>query len=183
MARSEVKGPWFVAMRAWLDANASDGTAARVIQRIPVEHRRAVREPLPSEWYPEEALASALAAVDAEITKGDREAFLGVMEACTEIGLSRFFRVLLRLSTPAFVLRRVPTMWRQIRRGAGEVEVAERGSVVELRYRAFPWFEDARYELLTLGSVRALMKTCTGTSPSIDVAHRAPDALTLHISP
>jgi len=142
MARSEVKGPWFVAMRAWLDANASGEVSARVLERMPAEHRGALREPLPSEWYPEEALASALAAVDAEIARGDREAFLALMEACTEIGLSRFFRVLLRISTPGFVLRQVPTMWRQIRRGAGEVEVVEQDGIAELRYRAFPWFED-----------------------------------------
>ena len=109
MMRSEVKGPWFVAMRAWLDAHASDQVVARVLDHMPAEHRTALREPLPSEWYPAQALASALAAVDAEITRGDHAAFVAMMEACTEIGLSRFFRVLLRLSTPGFVLRQVPT--------------------------------------------------------------------------
>jgi len=30
--------------------------------------------------------------------------------------------------------------------------------------------------------VRALMKTCTGASPAVEIAHRAPSALTLRVS-
>lgn len=179
--RSEVKGPWFVSMRAWLDANSSRGELERMLARIPVEHRAALGDPLPSAWYSEEALASALHAVDAELTRGNGGAFVDLMDACTEIGVSRFFRVLLRLSTPRFVLRQVPTMWRQIRRGAGTVDVVDVGDDVEVRYQGFAHFSDPLYELLTIGSLRALLRTCTGSNPRLEVVRRAADALTVRV--
>ena len=104
------------------------------------------------------------------------------MEGCTEIGVSRFFRVLLRLSTPGFVLRQVPTMWRHIRRGRGEVRVREEDGAFVLEYSDFPWFADPLYEHLTVGSVRALVRIATGKAPTIR-AEGLGDRLTLWVRP
>jgi hypothetical protein len=187
---SEVKGAWFVAARAWLDREHPPEVLPQILARMAPEHRHALAEPLPSLWYPEQALADALRALDAEITKGDAAAFASVIEGCTEIGLGRFFRVVTRMASPVFVLRHVPTMWRQIRRGAGQVEVsAERvtgsgsaaGNVVELRYSAFGWFDEPLYEALTVGSVRALSRQCLGRDPEITVTERTARSMTLRV--
>ncbi len=168
-------------MRAWLDAKRSRGDLDRMLDRMPSEHRGALEGSLTSQWYSEEALASALRAIDLELTRGDTAAFVDIIDACTEIGVSRFFRVLLRISTPRFVLRQVPTMWRQIRRGDATVEIVDVGDDVEVRYGAFPFFAEPLYELLTLGSLRALLRTCTGTNPRLEIAHRSSDALTVRV--
>ena len=53
-------------------------------------------------------------------------------------------------------------MWRQIRRGAGRVEVETLPGRCLIRYREFPYFDDPNYVLLTRGSLEALTRLCTG---------------------
>lgn len=178
---SEVKGSWFVSLRASLENDRDRELLGRVIARMPPEHAHAVADPIPSKWYPEAALTTALHAVDDAITKGDRAAFVDRMDAFTEIGVSRFFRVLLRMTTPRFVLRQVPTMWKQIRRGAGRVEVVDVDGAIEVRYSEFPYFEDPLYEALTVGSLRALVRVCSGRTTTPVVTHRSKDALSVRI--
>lgn len=180
-SRCEVKGVWFVSLREWLEANVTREVTQKIIARLSPANREAMTDALPSAWYAEEALAEALRAIDAEVTRGDREAFVDLIDACTQVGLSRFFKVLLRMATPRFVLQQVPTMWRQIRRGEGRVSAVPVADGVELRYAEFPYFSEPLYELLTLGSVRALMRTCTGSTPELRIVHRSRDARTLRV--
>ena len=180
-SRCEVKGVWFVSLRDWLEAKFGRDVTQKIAARLSSANREAMTDPLPSAWYPEEALSAALRATDAELTHGDREAFLDLIDACTQVGLSRFFKVLLRVATPRFVLQQVPTMWRQIRRGTGCVSAVPVAGGIELRYTEFPYFSEPLYELLTLGSVRALMRTCTGSTPELRIVHRSRDALTLRV--
>lgn len=177
----EVKGAFFVAARAWIDQHRPDRLDA-ILDRIPSSYRGALAEPMPSVFHPEEALVHALRALDAEVTRGDREAFVDVMDACTAIGLGRFFRVMLRLSTPSFVLRQVPGMWKQLRPGGGRVSVVEEGGSMELRYTSFPFFDDDRYEWMTVGSVRALVRVCSGKLRPVEVVARSSDRLTVRIA-
>lgn len=178
----EVKGAFFVAARAWLDAHRPELVGA-VLERIPREHRKALAEPLPSVLHPEESLVHALRALEAEVTRGDRERFVDLMDACTEIGLGRFFRVMLRLSTPGFVLKQVPTMWSQLRPSAGRVSVVPRDGGYEIRYSSFPFFDEDVYEQMTVGSLRALVRVCSGTQPRVEVLSRSRDSLTVRITP
>jgi len=180
-SRCEVKGVWFVSLREWLEANVAREVTQKINARLSPANREAMTDTLPSAWYAEEALAEALRATDAEVTHGDREALLDLIDACTQVGLSRFFKVLLRLATPRFVLLQVPTMWRQIRRGTGRVSAVPVADGIELRYTAFPYFSEPLYELLTIGSVRALMRTCTESTPELRIVHRSRDALTLRV--
>lgn len=177
----QVKGAFFVAARAWIDAQRPDALGA-ILDRIPAEHRRALAEPMPSVFHPEDALAHALRALDAEVTHGDREAFVDVMDACTEIGLGRFYRVMLRVSTPRFVLKQLPVVWKQLRPGGGHVSVVEQGGAHELRYASFPFFDDDRYEWMTVGSLRALVRVSSGKQPALDVLARSGDRLTVRIT-
>jgi len=103
-SRCEVKGVWFVSLREWLEANVAREVTQKINARLSPANREAMTDTLPSAWYAEEALAEALRATDAEVTHGDREALLDLIDACTQVGLSRFFKVLLRLATPRSVL-------------------------------------------------------------------------------
>lgn len=174
---SEVKGAWFVSAQAFLEAERA---LPAVLAAVPPPHRAALAEPSPSDWYPEAALQATLAAMR-RVHAPTPTAFVDAIDTCTVIGTSRFFRALLALSTPAFVLRRVPTMWAKIRRGAGEVAVETHDGEALLRYRSFPWFADENYRLLTVGSLRAVVRTTTGRTPLVEITDAVDDALDVRV--
>jgi hypothetical protein len=178
---SEVKGIWFVSMRAWLDQHVSEDQRRELSACLSPPFRAAFAEPLVSEWYPEAMLEEALLATYEVVAVRDRARFLSIMEACTEIGVNRFFRLLLRLSTLSFVTKLVPTMWKQIRRGRGDVKVAIEGDRARLEYSDFPRFVDPLYELMTIGSLRALVRISTGREPVVEVVARNPEGLVVAI--
>ena len=167
MSESEVKGAWFVSARTYLAAEPD--ALERVLAEVPALHREALAEPSASRWYPEAALQETLGAFRRTRCR-DVAGFVDMIDACTVIGTSRFFRALLSLSTPAFVLRRVPAMWKQIRRGQGAVTVTTEEGEARLAYRDFPYFDDENYRLLTVGSLRAVVRISTGAAPIVQIA-------------
>lgn len=180
--RSEVKGSWFVTGRAYLLREGGDGLLQRVGKHLADDRRPCLFEPIASLWYPEEDLQCVLSGVRSEVALGSSGRFLTCMEGCTEIGINRFFRVLLRLTSTPFVLRQVPTMWRQIRRGAGTVEVEERDGVIVVRYSAFPYFADENYRIMTQGSLMALVAASTGERPDVHIEDFGADWLNVTVT-
>jgi hypothetical protein len=178
---SEIKGVWLVTARSYVLTRHGAGALQRIAEAVEPALREAVIEPLPSAWYPEELLQQALAGMRREIAEDSDDGLLAVMEGCTELGVSRFFRALLRLSSAEFVLAQVPTMWRQIRRGPGKVEVerTEHGRI--LHYSRFPYFDDPNYRLLTLGSLTAVLRLCTRVPPRIRLGAQGRDFLDVHV--
>lgn len=174
---SEIKGVWLVTARSYVVTRHGREALERIADSVDASMREAVVEPLPSAWYPEELLQQALAGMRHVIADDSDDGLLGVMEGCTELGVSRFFRALLRLSSAEFVLAQVPTMWRQIRRGTGKVEVerSEHGRI--LHYSRFPYFDDSNYRLLTLGSLTAVLRLCTREPPRIRLGAHGRDFL------
>ena len=177
---NRVKGVWFVTARRYLDEREPD-VVARMLARMPPEHASAFREPAASAWYPEEALACTLRLLREETRTFRDERFAELMETMTLVGLSRFFRTVLGLSSLPFVLRRIPEMWKLIRRGEGRVNVETSAHGATIRYTQFPWFVDPNYPLLTLGSIRALV-SASRASADVRVAHTADDALTVEVT-
>jgi hypothetical protein len=174
---SEVKGVWLVTARSWVLREHDAVTLERIASYMDRDFRSAILEPLPSQWYPEQVLVQALRALREVVAHGSNDEFRSVMESCTELGVSTFFRVLLRVSTPRFVLRQVPTMWRQIRRGRGHVVVENRPTSTVVAYSDFPWFGNVDYRLLTLGSLTAVLRVCTREPPRIRIADHGGDWL------
>lgn len=178
MSESEVKGAWFVSARMFLGADAPILDA--VVAEVALVHRHVLQEPASSAWYPEAALQETLRAMR-KVHCPEEGRFVDAIDACTVIGTSRFFRALLSLSTPAFVLRRVPTMWGQIRRGKGRVAVTTTDEDAVLQYRDFPYFADENYRLLTLGSLRAVVRTSTGQTPQVTLENVTRDAIDVRV--
>lgn len=173
--RSEVKGAWFVTLRGYVLERHGEEVLRALAEALGPEPRRILEGPLASDWYPEEVLQEMLAVAHRLVTDGDDERFVRFIEGCTEQGVTRFFSVLIQLSSPGFILSKVPFMWERVRRGPGRVEVARVDDGSRVYYRRFPFFDDVRYRLLTVGSLRAVVRRCTGTEPEVAIHHWAPD--------
>jgi hypothetical protein len=178
---SEVKGLWFAALQQYLRDAHGQAQLERIIRAMPDAHRAALAAPLPSSWYPEEALQSALSAVYTCAARGDEGSFVRMIEGCTEHGISRFFRVFLRITSPVFVLKQVPTLWKHVRRGGGQVEVLVDDGTVTVSYSEFPYFADRLYQLLTEGMLRALVHVASKRAAEVSIADKGLDWLKVRI--
>lgn len=180
LAPNEVKGSWFVSARR-LIASENPDSLPELLRNIDAPYREALSDPLASRWYPEEALQQLFVAIHRVLAKGDRDEFARLMERTTEMGIRHFFRFLVRLSTPSFVLRQVPNIWKQIRRGPGKVVVDIGEGAGVIRYSDFPYFADPLYRALTKASLRALMRVCTSREVEVRIDDQGSDWLTLSI--
>jgi hypothetical protein len=173
---------WFTTSRRYvLEAHGEEALVA-MSHRVDRAYREIIVDPFPSEWYPERALQQAMHAMHGILARGDDDAFTDVMEACTKLGIHHFFRALMRMSSPAVILRKTPAMWNHIRRGAGAVAVEADDRSGTLRYTEFPYFRDPNYRLLTIGAVRALVRVCGGEVRELEVLHHAWDAMTVRVT-
>lgn len=177
---SEVKGSWFISARRVITSEQPE-SLSELLRHIDPPYRDAISDPLASHWYPEAALQQLFAAMHRVMAEGDRDTFGRLMERTTEAGIRHFFRFLVRLSTPSFVLRQVPTIWKQIRRGPGKVVVDIEEKQATIRYSEFPYFADPLYRAFTKASLRALMRICTSRDADVRIADQGSDWLTLTI--
>ena len=166
---SEVKGIWFVVARRYIVDNFGIEAVQKMAAAIDPEPRAALLDPMRSHWYPEVCLQQCLRAFSDIPCKRDEKRFLAAMEDCTHQGVNRFFEVLLRLTTPRFVMRQVPALWRYVRRGQGMLYVEADDERAICRYVDFPYFDDVNYRLLALGTLRPIASLCSGTNPRADV--------------
>jgi len=166
---SEVRGIWFAAAAAYCERAFGEPALKSVLSHMPAPHREVILFPDGNTWYPEAVMQTAIAAMDRVLAEGDAARFTKIIEGCTEEGVSRAFRVFLRVTTPAFVLRQVPFMWRQIRRGRGDVTVVGSDASALIQYRDFPYFGDRRYRWLTEASLRALVRIATRREPHVKI--------------
>jgi hypothetical protein len=166
---SRVKGIWFESARAWLRREHGVEALARVDARVSPAHRGILLEPVVSDWYAEDALAELLAALRVEVTDGTPDDFVRVIEAISLDGIGRFFRLLLALASPRFVLRKVPVLWARMRGGEGRVEVELADDGVELHYREFPRFADENYRLMTQATLAAVCTAAGSPAPQVEI--------------
>jgi len=166
---SEVKGLWFVTAKDYILEHHGSHAFDQIVWRLDKPLRPVLTDCLTSEWYPEIALSEALAGMSAVLARGVEPRFREIIAECTTFGVNRFFRALLGVTSPRFVMRRVPAMWKHVRRGAGRVEVCDTPSGTLVRYRDFPRFYDPNYRTLTLGSLTALLRICSSDEPKIGI--------------
>jgi hypothetical protein len=169
VAASEVKGLWFVVARSYLIDRYEPDLPARMASLVDPELKETILDPMRSAWYPEAALQQFMAAFDELVTHGDRKRLTAAFEECTLQGVHRFFQALLRLTSPDFLLKKTPVLWKYVRRGAGFVTVEADETRAIVRYRDFPYFDDRNYQLLALGTLRPLAALCGGTTARADV--------------
>jgi hypothetical protein len=121
--------------------------------------------------------------VRAELTDGSDAAFVRVMEEVTLDGVGRFFRLVLALASPSFVVRKVPVLWTRMRRGAGRVDVQVEPTHVRLLYRDFPYFDDELYRLMTVGTLRGVARAAGAKAPTVEIVRWSADSLDVDVFP
>ncbi len=177
MGEPQVKGVWFVTARRHLLEHHGETAFAAVVARMPDDDRHALIEPLVSTWYPERVFQCALEAVQQGLTFNDDARFLAFIEASTELGVNHFFRILLRIASPAYLMHRMPAAWSTHRRDNGTLVVEADEKRARLRYAGFPFFSDPNYRFFVLGVLRKVTELCTGVPPRVRVVSHGKDWL------
>jgi hypothetical protein len=181
MAQSEVKGLWFVVARRYILDRYGPELPGKMADLVAPELRSAILDPLRSAWYPEACLQESMRAFDELVTHGDRKRLVAHFEECTLNGVHRFFQALLRLTSPDFLLRKTPVLWNYVRRNQGSLTVEADEQRAFIRYVDFPYFDDIRYRLLALGTLRPLATLCGGTNPKAEEVGYGRDWLTVEV--
>ena len=174
-ALHQVKGIWLVAARAAVSDQFGVATLDRMEGAYSGRYHRALRQPVASSYYPEDALQDALQLLDETVTRGDDEKFRTTIRHATSHAVSTVFRVFLRASTASFILRQVPTLWREVRRGPAKVKVTPGDGGATLDYSEFPYFDDRRYLLLTQATIEELLFLCTKRRPAVTISDSGAD--------
>jgi hypothetical protein len=181
VGQSEVKGLWFVVLRRYLLERHDPGLVGRMAAHMDPPYRSALLEPYSMQWYPEACLTQVMRAYDDLITHGDERRLLAAVEDCTLQGVHRFFQALLRLTSPDFLLKKMPVLWRYVRRNQGSLSVETDAVRAIAKYVDFPYFDNAHYRVLALGTLRPLATLCGGTNPRADVLGFGKDWLTVEV--
>ncbi|MBO6934978.1 MAG: hypothetical protein JJ863_08380 [Deltaproteobacteria bacterium] len=166
----EVKGSFFVIARKLLRERYAD-REKEFMAALGPEVRATYEDTLASEWLPEEHLQEMLGALRSVVARGEAVRFETLLEESVEMGVHSFFTALLSLASAGFVLRRIPVLWKLIRRGGSHVSVRKHPEGTLVCYQAFPYFDDPVYEALTRASIRVLLRL-TGEKGQVRVVHR-----------
>lgn len=154
----EVKGAYFVVARRYVEQRFGADALEELIAEMPVADREVLDEPSSGAWYPERVLMSAQKAMFETVAYRDLDRYENAMAGCIELGVNTFFRVLLGISTPDFLLRQYPTLYSRVRRGASRVVVERSGPRTLVHYLDFPHADDE----LNHRAIRATFRTLVG---------------------
>ncbi|RMG98682.1 MAG: hypothetical protein D6705_05285 [Deltaproteobacteria bacterium] len=181
---SEVKGIWFLSLKGYLEREDGPGAWQAFCDEFLEEYRDAVRDPLPSAWYPEEMLQDQLGLMHGRLAGGDDDAFVRLVEDVSVGGIGRFFRILLGLGSPRFAMKQIPTLWARLRRGpsSGQVRVdaGKTGALMEVTN--FPFLADRNYRLLQVGTLRATLRVVGAKDVDVRIAEAGTDHARIEIA-
>ena len=178
---AQVKGVWFVTAKRHVLESLGASTLHAIARAMNPDHQAILLEPLPSLWYPEEVLQDALQAVYHVHAQLDARVFSEFIEACTVLGVHSFFRVLLRISSPAYLLRQMPAISLQYRRNDWVCEVDAGAQSATLTWRKCPYLADRVYRLYCAAMISKCVELCTGKRPTVDVVGHGADWMTLRV--
>jgi hypothetical protein len=164
----EIRASWVLATRRFVQEEQPSAREA-LTRYLPEEYSRVFDDALPGNWYPEEVLSGVLLGLHEVMAEGDAEKFEALLERGVTLGIHRFFSAMLKLSSPRFVLARVPTLWNLSRRGPAHVEVERHPEGSLVCYRDFPYFGLERYRLLTRASIRVLLRQTGIETPCVEI--------------
>jgi hypothetical protein len=178
----EIKGAAFVTLRRQIASTRGEPAWSEVVARVPELHRSAVRDATASAWYPEEAHAAVLTSVFETIAQRDLDELETIVDASTTLGLQTFARAILALSSPAFVVRRCPTLWSVIRRGPATLRVEQpEPGLSRLHYESFPYFDDRLYRHYFRALLGAVVRPALGTTPVVRLVSHTTTTLDVEI--
>lgn len=178
----EIKGSAFVTLRRQISAARGDEAWNELVARVPEPHRKAVRDATASEWYPEETHAAVLTALFETAAQGDVEKLETIVDEATTLGLQTFARAILAMSSPAFVIRRCPTLWSVIRRGPATLRVEQpEAGLSRLHYEGFPFFDDRLYRHYFRALLGAIVRPALRRAPVVRIVAHTTTTLDVEI--
>jgi hypothetical protein len=180
-AGAQVKGVWFVTAGRHVRETLGASALHAIAHDMKEENRNVLLEPLASVWYPEEVLQDSLQAVHRVHAKLDGRVFSEFIEACTVLGVHSFFRVLLRMSSPAYLLRQMPAISLQYRRNDWVCEVDASDERATLTWRRCPYLADRVYRLYVAAMMGKCVELCTTRRPTVEVEGHWADWMTLRV--
>lgn len=148
---------------------------------MPADHRTLVADPLASVWHPEEVHRSMLHGLFSAVCDGDTSRFHDAIVGATELGIHKFARLILQMSSTAFVLRRVPTLWHIIRRGPASTKVEQGHGITRLTYSGFPYFDDVLYRHYIVGVLTGIAHVSGGVVPDVSVLEHSADGMIVEV--
>ncbi len=172
---------WFVSAMDYLEAHRSAEDIERVVAGLLPPHRAIAQDPLPSQWYPEEALQDLIAALHHVLCDDDDDTFRDLCREVANHGFGRFFRLLASLSSPRFVFRQLPTIWGLARRSGAEVTTETSADGAILHVRNFPYYADPRHRMLNVGTMLALCDVAGCKDPAVRVLDHGADWIDVEI--
>lgn len=177
----EIKGSAFITLARWFTETRRIHGWSEMLAHLDERDRLTVEGALASEWYPEALHGRVLEALFVVTAQRDYARFEAIVDACTLLGVQTFARLVLSMSSPAFVLRRAPTLWAVIRRGPATLTVEQTEGRSRLRYRQFPFFADELYRLYFKGLLTALVRPTLKRPPQVKIVSFSADSLDIEI--
>lgn len=176
----EVKGLTFVTARRHFVETLGEPAFEALIAKLPTRTRALFSDAKINEWYPEGELRRFIHLVHRELAEGDDARFLVIARELAGAGISSFFRMILGLTSGRFVLKKIPVLWRRLRRGPAElsVETAEDGRIL-IHYENFRYCRDPIYRLLSIANCQAAVVAATKKVPAAEVLEHAGSSMTL----
>ncbi len=178
----EVKGSAFVTVARWLQRNGDRADLTRYLAALGDGSRERVRDATAMQWFPEPLHAEVLHAVFDVIAGGELPRFEQIVAECTSLGIQSFAKLVLSMSSPAFVLRRCPTLWSVLRRGPSNVVVDQHGPRSVVHYRDFPYFDDPLYRHYIRALLGSLVRPSLGHEPTVELVAHGTDWLDVAVS-
>ena len=182
MATPEVKGVWFVTARRHILKDHGEAKLHAVARALAEPNRAAILEPIASAWYHEDVFKDTLRAVMQEIAQHDGRAFSEFIEQCTVLGVHSFFRVLLKITSVAFLMRKMPALSKQYRRNDSTCTVEADEARATLVWTDMPYFGDRNYRLYAVAMLAKTAELCTGARPRTEILAHGPDTLTVQVT-
>ena len=181
MQTPEVKGVWFVTARRHILQEYGEAKLHAVSRAAREGNENVILEPLPSAWYHEDVFQDMMRAVMSEICSDDPHTFGQFLEECTVLGVNTFFRILLRITSVAFLMRKMPGLSKQYRRNDSVCTVDADEHRAILKWKAFPYFDDRNYRIFLVSQLVKTAELCTGARPKGEILEYGVDTCTAQV--
>lgn len=175
-----VKGLTFQTARRHMQDVYGEDAWDLMMTALPRRTRALFEEAETTEWYPEAELRRFIHVIHEQLAAGDDERFREIARGLALAGISRFFRMLMGLTSGRFVLQKVPVVWKRLRTGPATIttSIAADGRVL-VRYDNYRYCRDPIYRQLSIANCEALVVAATGEIPRATVVEHDRYSMTL----
>lgn len=177
---NQVKGFAFEVLRLHLLETFGLAQVTEAFDTLPRHTREILESPDIAEWYSESEMRRVIHLVYDQLAGRNDEKFLEIMRGNALAGINRFFRMVLGLASGRFVLRKIPTLWKRVRRGPATLraEQLDDGTVL-IHYENFRYCRDPIYRLVSIANCQAAAFAATKHMPKGKVVRHSSTSMTL----